>query len=146
MKDFFCEVFDYHHHFNQRLADQLILHQKNLPDRTIALFSHVINAHQIWNARILNLPKMNVHEVHSLEKCKKLDMDNRMHTEQVIETMDLDQEIVYTTSGGRSFRNTIREVLFHISNHSSHHKGQIISDLRQSGIAPLKTDFIFYKR
>lgn len=146
MKDFFRDVFEYHHHFNQRLANQLIPHQEILPNRTIPLFSHIINAHQIWNSRILNQQKLGVHEVHSLEKCKRLDTDNRIHTEQIIATMDLDQEINYATSGGRPYGNTIREVLFHIANHSSHHKGQIISDLRQSGIAPLKTDYIFYKR
>ena len=146
MKDFFQEIFEYHHHFNQRLADQLAQHLDDLPERTIPLFSHVINAHQIWNARILNLQKLAVHEVHSLEKCKSLDRDNRTRTQEIISTRDLDDEISYTTSGGTNFHNTIREVLFHISNHSAHHKGQIISDLRQSGVAPLKTDYIFYKR
>src|SRR5690554_3239398 len=88
MKDFFRDVFEYHHHFNQRLANQLIPHQEILPNRTIPLFSHIINAHQIWNSRILNQQKLGVHEVHSLEKCKRLDTDNRIHTEQIIATMD----------------------------------------------------------
>jgi uncharacterized damage-inducible protein DinB len=42
--------------------------------------------------------------------------------------------------------NSIQQILFHVANHFSHHKGQIISDLRQSGIDPIVIDYIFYKR
>lgn len=40
----------------------------------------------------------------------------------------------------------IQQILFHIANHFTHHRGQIISDLRQNGIEPRISDYIFYKR
>lgn len=146
MKAFFLDIFEYHHHFNQKLVQQLSEHASVLPDRTIPLFSHSINAQQIWNARITNRPKLGVHQVHSLEVCKEIDNENYAETLHILNVHEIDEVIGYHTSKGVEFQNSIQEIFFHISNHFSHHRGQIISDIRQSGIAPVITDYIFYKR
>ena len=112
----------------------------------IPLFSHSINAHQIWNARITGKEELGVHQVHSLHKCARLDNENYLDTLKILEERELEDHIAYSNSKGVKFNNSIRDVLFHIANHFSHHKGQIISDLRQSGIEPIVTDYIFYKR
>ncbi|MDO1499494.1 DinB family protein [Winogradskyella maritima] len=52
----------------------------------------------------------------------------------------------YESSEGRLFANTVQDILFHIINHSAHHRGQIMMDLRQNGLEPLALDYIFYKR
>lgn len=146
MKAFFTDIFEYHHHFNQKLAEQLIEHKSKLPDRTIPLLSHSINAHQIWNARITKKEELGVHQVHTLKVCKHIDHDNYKQTLNILDLYELDENVMYTNSKGIEFNNSIQEVLFHIANHFSHHKGQIISDVRQSGVAPIVTDYIFYKR
>ena len=146
MKDFFKDIFEYHNHFNQRLIDQLIENERVISKRTIPLFSHTVNAHQIWNARITNKEKFEVHQEHALEMCKQIDNDNYRETLMILKEYNLDEKISYSNSKGTAFNNSIREILFHVANHSSHHKGQIISDLRLSGIAPIVTDYIFYKR
>ena len=146
MKDFFKDIFEYHHHFNQKLAGQLTEHEDRLTERTIPLFSHSINAQQIWNSRITNEEQLGVHQVHNLEECRQLDKENFQKTLKVLEERDLEEVISYRNSKGAEFQNTIREILFHIANHFTHHKGQIISDLRQQGISPIVTDYIFYKR
>lgn len=146
MKDFFIDIYKYHNHFNQKLADLFIKNSEKISNRTIPLFSHSINAHQIWNSRILNTESLGVHQVHSLEKCKEIDLQNYNETHKIISDFDLDMNINYKNSKGREFRNSIQQILFHVANHFTHHKGQIISDLRQNGIEPLITDYIFYKR
>jgi uncharacterized damage-inducible protein DinB len=146
MKAFFTDIFTYHHHFNQKLIDQLIAHEKRLPDRTIPLFCHTLNAHQIWNARITIKDTLAVHQIHPLEACKSLDQENYQETLKILEERALDEMIVYGNSKGTEFSNSVQEILFHVANHFSHHKGQIISDFRQSGIAPIKTDYILFKR
>lgn len=146
MKSFFIDLFDYHHQTNQRLADQLIEHKKQLTSRSIPLFSHAINAHQIWNARILDQKPLGVFDVHSLPACKILDEHNYKASNRILETVDLKSSLPYTNSKGETFQNTIRDILFHATNHLTHHRGQLISDLREQGIAPIVTDYIFYKR
>ncbi|MBL7865765.1 MAG: damage-inducible protein DinB, partial [Cyclobacteriaceae bacterium] len=60
--------------------------------------------------------------------------------------VQFEKVVQYTNTKGQSFSNTVRDILFHVANHTTHHRGQIISDFRQSGIQPLVTDFIFYIR
>ncbi len=146
MKDFFRDIFEYHHYFNQKLAEQLIEHEDQLTERTIPLFSHSINAQQIWNSRITKEEQFGVHQLHSLEECRQLDKENFRKTLDILRNRELDEVIKYRNSKGDEFQNSIQEILFHIANHFTHHKGQIISDLRQRGIAPIVTDYIFYKR
>lgn len=146
MKEFFKDIFEYHNHFNQKLAEQLTENENEITSRTIPLFSHSINAQQIWNARILNKSQFGVHELHSLEECKRIDNDNFKNVIKILNERELDELISYCNSKGEEFKNSIQQILFHVANHFTHHKGQIISDLRQNGISPIVTDYIFYKR
>ena len=146
MKEFFKDIFEYHNHFNQNLIEQLIEIESKLPKRTSPLFSHSLNAHQIWNARILNEKPFSVRQLHTLDECKKIDNKNYENTLKVINERELNEVIEYQNSKGKEFQNSIQEILFHIANHFSHHRGQIISDIRQVGTDPIITDYIFYKR
>lgn len=146
MKDFFKDLFEYHNHFNQKLIEQLKENENKLPDRSIPLFCHSLNAHQIWNARILNEKPFDVLQIHTLDECKIIDSDNYADTLKILEQRELNEILKYQNSKGTDFQNSIQEILFHVANHFSHHKGQIISDFRQSGITPIITDYIFYKR
>ncbi|MEX2565063.1 MAG: hypothetical protein WD431_03905 [Cyclobacteriaceae bacterium] len=85
MKAFFTDIFTYHHHFNQKLIDQLITHEKRLLERTIPLFCRTLNAHQIWNARITKKDTLGVHQIHPLDACKSLDQENYQETLNILE-------------------------------------------------------------
>lgn len=146
MKDFFKDIFEYHHHFNRLLIEQLALHEKALPQRTYPLFCHVLNASQVWNSRILGAPPLGVHQVHTYSQCTQVNNDIKEGVTRIVEHHGLMETIAYVNTSGVSFSNTISEILFHSVNHATHHKGQIISDFRLSGIEPLVTDYIFYKR
>lgn len=54
--------------------------------------------------------------------------------------------IGYKTSKGDAFQNTVKDILFHIINHSTYHRGQIAANCKEYGIEPLMSDYIFYKR
>lgn len=147
MKEFFKDLFEYHRHFNQKMADLFIAESSRISARTIPLFCHSVNAHQIWNTRILkNEQPLGVHQLHSLEFCKDLDLSNYTNTLRILSEVSLSERIRYQTSRGDAFENSVQEILFHVVNHFTHHRGQLVSDLRQSGIEPLVTDYIFYKR
>lgn len=146
MKAFFKDLFDYHNYFNQLLIDIFNEHSSALSDRTIPLFSHCLNAHQIWNSRILKTQSFGVHQLHPLEDLKAIDSDNHTQSLKIIDTFDFNEIISYSNSKGETYKNTIQDILFHIINHFTHHKGQLISDLRMNHIEPPVTDYIFYKR
>jgi uncharacterized damage-inducible protein DinB len=147
MKSFFQEIFEYHHYFNQKLFSEIESHFEKLPQRSFPLFCHMLNAHQIWNARITGqTPFVNVFQVNPMDSCLKLNNDNYNTTLEIIETTDLEKLIDYKTLKGDAYSNTLRDILFHVANHTTHHRAQIVSDFRQAGIQPLMTDWIFYKR
>ena len=146
MKEFFKEVFEYHTHFNQLLLEQLQKYEAQLPQRTYPLFCHILNAHQIWNARILNETAIGVMDIHSFEESRDLDHTNYKTTLKILDSVSLNEIVTYTNSKQKQFNNNVRDILFHAANHAAHHKGQIVSDFRLAGIEPIVTDYIFYKR
>ncbi len=76
MKKLFKELFQYHFEFNQKLRIEIEKEFDNLPKRTHELFCHVLNAHQIWNARILKLNTYGVNDVHKLSMCDQINQIN----------------------------------------------------------------------
>lgn len=147
MKTFFEELFAYSFHCNQQLAVALHEQSKTINTKSIDIFSHVLNAHHIWNNRILGRPvKYRVWERHAVEVLAALDQQNYEESLAVLYAVDLTAEIKYKTGGGQPFTNTARDVLFHIINHSTYHRGQLALLFRQNGIDPVGTDYIAYKR
>lgn len=58
----------------------------------------------------------------------------------------LGQSIDYRTSSGTGVRGTFRDLLTHVVFHSMAHRGQILTELRRSGVEPPKIDYIIYRR
>lgn len=147
MKQFFIELFDYNHQCNLKLWKAFVENQDKVSEKAIKLFNHLLNAHQIWNSRILQKEILTaVWEIHPLNELEKIDITNYNQSLEIIKKMNTDEVIYYTNTKGQKFSNNIRDILFHIINHSTYHRGQIASDFRQSGLEPIVTDFIVYKR
>ncbi|WP_273568905.1 DinB family protein [Maribacter halichondriae] len=120
----------------------------SVPAKSLELFSHVLNAHHIWNARILGKPaEYEVWQLHDPKDWGDIHYENqRSSFEIVTDADDFEKRIDYENSEGRLFTNTLQDILFHILNHSTHHRGQMAMDFRANDIEPLKLDYVFYKR
>lgn len=145
MKSFFKTIFDYHHHYNQLLAEQILQNLEKIPDESKKLFSHVLNAHQIWNARILGEPVFQVWQENETAHYRELDQKNYINTLNILEQKELDLVVDYKNSKGIAFSNSVQDILFHVNNHSTYHRGQLASRIKAAGITPLVTDYIYYK-
>ncbi|HKC68321.1 MAG TPA: DinB family protein [Bacteroidia bacterium] len=147
MKDFFVELFEYSHTYNTAVIDMVLTHGTKTPDKCLKLLNHTISAHHIWNHRILGKPQLfGVWDMHETSTLKKLDKQNYVNTLQILNSVDLTDVINYTNSQGQAFSNTVKDILFHVINHGTYHRGQIASQFKQHGIEPLISDYIFYKR
>jgi uncharacterized damage-inducible protein DinB len=146
MIDFFKDIFIYHYDSNQQLIDVFIQHQTTLSERTLPLFTHALEAHAIWNNRIQGNFPGSMGLSLTLAELKPYDHQNLQDTLRILDTLDLNKSIDYQNTKGRTFTNSVTEILFHVSNHFTHHRAQLISDLRLQGIDPPVTDYIFYKR
>jgi uncharacterized damage-inducible protein DinB len=147
MTTFFKELFEYTNHFNQKLIEIFLEHTDKTSEKCIKLFNHTLNAHQIWNCRIeLNKNTYGVWEIHPPQEYMNIAENNYQGSIIILDKFDLNKVIQYSNTKGQVFNNSIRDILFHVINHSTYHRGQIASDLRERGLEPLITDYIFYKR
>jgi len=147
MKTFWKNLFEYSHHCNQGLFKLFAENTDRASEKSVRLFNHIINAHQIWNGRIEGIPQAaGVWDVRPAGDLKDLDAANFRNTLEILDKISLTAVIHYTTSKGTPFSNTVGDILFHAVNHSTYHRGQIALEFRQAGIEPWGTDYIFYKR
>lgn len=59
---------------------------------------------------------------------------------------DLDSEIHYTSSEGARYAGRVEDILTHVINHATYHRGQIASLVTECGGLRATTDFIGYTR
>ncbi|RRQ49862.1 damage-inducible protein DinB [Maribacter algicola] len=147
MEAFFNELFDYNYYCNKRIIEQCIA-MGETPEKTHKLFSHILNAHHGWNSRILgNTPDLSSWDLHDVKNWSDIHYENQRSSFEIITNADgFEKRIDYENSEGRLFTNTIKDILFHIINHSTNHRGQIAVDFRNNGLEPLVLDYVFYKR
>jgi len=147
MNSFFIELFEYSHHFNQELSQVFLDNPEKVSEKALNLFCHTLNAHHIWNNRIeFKQTDYAVWQIHATKDFKLIDLHNFKQTLQILNSSDLTQIINYSNSKGETFSNSLRDILFHVVNHSTYHRGQIMTELKLQGIEPIVTDYIFYKR
>lgn len=147
MKPFLEELFRYNLHCNQQLAAVFQRESAAVGAKSVALFSHILNAHHIWNNRISGRStEYGVWDNHAIDAFAAIDRLNHEETRGILATCDLTDDITYKTNAGMPFVNTILDTLFHVINHSTYHRGQIAMLFRQNGVEPLATDYIRYKR
>jgi len=147
MQAFLQQLFDYNFHGNKTLIQQCGA-LSPLPGDCQRLFSHILNAHHIWNQRMLGEPVEHaVWDVHPHGHWEELHYNNQRTSFEIMTNTDnFQKRVEYTTGQGRTHTNEIKDILFHIINHSTHHRGQVMMALRAQGKEPLPLDYIFYKR
>jgi uncharacterized damage-inducible protein DinB len=57
----------------------------------------------------------------------------------------IDVEFAWVNSKGEAHRAPLRHVLLHVVNHSTYHRGQVVSQLRQLGHQSPPTDLVYYR-
>lgn len=146
MNENFIELLKYNNHFNQKLITLIFENKMHASEKTQKLINHLINAQQIWNARMQNTEQFDVWQINDWFQLSSIDSNNFETSLKIVNDFDLNASIQYTNSKGETFSNKIKDILYHIINHSTYHRAQIATDLKQNGIEPINTDYIFYKR
>lgn len=146
MKEKLTDLFEYTYHFNKEVIAVISENISGADEKTISLINHTLNAQQVWNSRILGETPFEAWQINPFENLEDINHLNFQKSIGIVENSDLDQKIEYHNSKGKQFENTVFEMLFQMVNHSTYHRGQINSLLKQNGIRPLLTDYIFYKR
>ena len=146
MKQKFLELFDYNFQTNEKLIHLMRPELNRLPEKAIQLFNHIMSSHRVWNDRILLQVSIHPWDMHPVEEWIQFNSDNHTQTQAILEKFDLNEIISYQNTSGVEFQNKLEDILFHLINHGTYHRGQIALLFRESGLDPMVSDYIVYKR
>ncbi|HYK90215.1 MAG TPA: DinB family protein [Acidobacteriota bacterium] len=114
--------------------------------------THLVAAERIWLSRLVGKPETSLvteQDLPSLGALKTAWEDIASRTARFVGKLDeqkLQTAFEYTTTSGKKFANTHQQILQHLVNHSSYHRGQIAAMMRQVGAEPVSTDLIAFYR
>jgi uncharacterized damage-inducible protein DinB len=145
---FFHDLFAYNHWANRRTAD--VLARTDVAGKPIEVFAHVIGAERLWFARLHgNGPGLLVWPPLTLEECNQALDELRRDWIAYLDGLTPERMadvIAYTNSQGESHTTSVGDILMHVINHATYHRGQISSAIREAGGEPVLTDFVIYVR
>ena len=109
------------------------------------LFSHILGAQSVWILRIEgSAEEQEVWPDRSTSEMKEIIENNNKKLHDLISRKE--EYITYQNSKGHKFENKVEEILLHLTIHGQHHRAQIATLLREGGIEPPATDFIYFLR
>jgi len=116
-------------------------------EQALVLMSHIINAQHIWNARILGeKPNVSVWQKHSFHELNVLNEEGFTKSIEIMGKLNPTTAINYKNTKGHDFVKSVQDVLLHITNHSTYHRGQVAMRLKELGLQPPASDYIFYSK
>lgn len=114
--------------------------------RSLQLMSHIFAAERLWLERLKQQPQsVPVWPQMALQQCRDeaADLEHLWHEYLELATAgDISQTIAYKNSKGEAYNGAIIDILTHVVMHSSYHRGQVASHMRESGHIPAYTDYI----
>lgn len=148
-KHYYSQLFNYNNWATKETVESI----KKLTqpsDRIISLISHIIAAQQLWFNRIIDeKPLIKPWENYTVDECYIKSDEITLRWINFLEHASdngLEKVIHYTNTMGERFENTIKDILSHVINHSSYHRGQIALLIKNAGGKPAVTDYIVYQR
>jgi uncharacterized damage-inducible protein DinB len=112
---------------------------------------HIVSAQKVWLERFRGLPQvfLSAEAVKSLAEVKAIWEMVGYETAKWLGTMTdkkLADAFTFTTVKGETITHVFAIAFNHVVNHSSYHRGQIITMLRQLDEKPVSTDLsLFYR-
>ena len=148
MKERFTRLYEYNIWANNLFVD--ILKSNTYKNEKITkLFNHIGNAQLIWLDRITKVEE-DIPEVwdegnlnDAIELVKK---SSQLWLDFIYSQEEYEDVIEYKNSKGDQYETRISDILTHVANHGTHHRGQLATLLREEDIDPPASDFIFYVR
>ncbi len=113
---------------------------------------HIVRAEKNWLARLTGIQEkseLTEQTASSLQALRSAWQDVASRTAKYVEKVTeekLRSIFEYPASDGRKLVQTYQQALLHLVNHSTYHRGQIASMMRQVGMQPVATDLIMFYR
>ncbi|AHM61485.1 DinB family protein [Flammeovirgaceae bacterium 311] len=150
MKAHFLKLLNYNTWANRRFLSSL---QENtvVNNKVFLLLSHLLTAEEVWLCRVKGLaaPVQRLWEIYPNATLPLMLEENSREWIGYLNNCsdsDLEREIVYQNTKGETFSTRLDDIIMHMINHGSHHRGQIASMLQQEKVQVPASDYIVYVR
>jgi uncharacterized damage-inducible protein DinB len=161
VKELLLQLAIYNEWANQRLSESIL----SLPEETLtsvvpssfnsihATLLHMWDAENIWWQRL----KLQENIIRPSERFNGTTIDisasllhqNRLWKDWVMQASQnaLDHVFLYYNTKKEAFKQPVYQMLLHMFNHGSYHRGQLVNMLRQLNVTKIpSTDFIVWSR
>lgn len=139
-------------HAARETVEQLGLASLAAPyERAVAIFCHVQAARRMWLSRVgaASAPADGLFPVWEIGKAEREARELDALWPRYVAGLagqDLSRPVAYTSTEGVRYESKLADVLTHVVNHSTYHRGQIASLVAATGTKPAVTDFIALTR
>jgi uncharacterized damage-inducible protein DinB len=123
----------------EKLHREMSVSHKSLYD-TLA---HIQMADRVWLERVLGSP---VPPEEPIESAWPKIYERWQAWSDSLADSDLERIIAYKDLRGNPHQSALWQIVLHVVNHATLHRGQVMAMFRQLGVAPPPTDLIFYYR
>lgn len=148
MKDFFLKWYQYNAWANRRIIGALE-QQAVTDEKILSIFAHLVSANFIWLNRFKDLPKSE-YKLWGTYSLKELRLMVEEADRQWMDYVDSEEYkgrlLKYRNYTDNYFENEIEQIMIHLVNHGSYHRGQVALLMREKGYEPVNTDYITYDR
>ena len=152
------ELFVYNHWANQRVlasvtplsAEQFTRGMGNSFGSLRDTVAHILGAEWIWLERWFGrspkalLPASDFPTVASIRERWAIVEADRNRFIQTLTPAKLQEPVAYINTRGEGYTYLLWQQMVHVANHSTYHRGQVTTLLRQLGAEPQNTDFLTY--
>lgn len=113
---------------------------------------HIVGAEEVWLRRWQDNPRkgiLSIEDIDHLSTLEKRWTEIESERDDFVSQLNdekLNQIHKIKTMSGRSYEHRLWEMVQHVANHSSYHRGQIVTMLRQLGHSAPATDLIVFYR
>ncbi len=154
------ELFDYNLWANNRLfeaaaqltAEQYMTDLKSSHQGIHGTLTHIVAAQKIWLSRWTgnsDLTLLKGEDIGSLLDLialwERVSSDTAVFLGTLTEKL-LQESMTMSTTAGKQFTHTYRQMMQHLVNHSTAHRGQVSGMIRQLEVRPPAIDLIAYYR
>ncbi|MBZ0263103.1 DinB family protein [bacterium] len=142
--------FSYHCWAQDRCLKALSILEEPIPE-ALKLFAHIVSADRAWLTRLQggDTRGMKVFTEWDIEECVAQYGEVNTAWRSYIAALDeseISRDLTYFDIKGREFTNPVVDIIMHVINHGTYHRGQIAKILRKNHIDPPATDMIVFSR
>ena len=154
-------LYEYNYWANDRILGivQTLPHEEFIKDRASShggihgTLHHTMGAEEIWLKRWKGESPASFHAKDEFPTFDKLtnhwemvEMEMMGFCHMLKSDQDIARVIEYKDLKGNQYKQVLHHLMQHLVNHSTYHRGQIVTMLRQAGVKPVSTDLVAFYR